>query len=222
MKNGENITFSTIKDRNTYIIEQRKKGRSAQSLAVTLQLTPRTINRVVQTYKKTKRLGRKIGSKGSKRLTSPLKLRIDRLLKKDPYITAVAISNRLNNVVSAETIRLYLKSKGYVWKKPSKIPKLSEKDKFKRERFARSHISFPFETTFFTDEATFVLGANTYAWIQKGESLPHETHSHPPKVQLWGAISAEGKAYLRSFTGTMKQKTIKNYLRRISFQKLTK
>ena len=115
---GKNITFSTIKDRNTYIIDQRRKGRSAQSLAVTLQLTPRTINRVVQTYKKTKRLGRKIGSKGSKRLTSPLKLRIDRLLKKDPYITAVAISNRLNNVVSAETIRLYLKSEGYVWKKP--------------------------------------------------------------------------------------------------------
>ena len=56
---------------------------------------------------------------------------------------------------------------------------------------------------FFTDECNFDLNGSTYAWRRKSQRIKKESHTYAPKVQVWGAISVQGKAYLETFEGTM-------------------
>jgi len=84
------------------------------------------------------RVGRKIGS--GRTLNAALKLKILRIVENNPSLSCRQIAARLGNVVFDETIRLYLKNQDFLWKKRSRIPNLSEKDKRERVKFAESHM----------------------------------------------------------------------------------
>ena len=38
---------------------------------------------------------------------------------------------------------------------------------------------------------------------KEGKRIPQTTYTYAPKVQVWGAISSEGKAYLEVYHGNM-------------------
>ena len=206
------IYFKNISERNSYIVNQRQKGFSACDLADELGITERTVRRVYATYRTTKRVGRKVGSGRKKVLTASMKLKIHRMLDGNPSLTCQQLASRLNNEVSDETIRLYLKRQNYSWKKRSKIPNLSEKYKKRRVNFAKSHMDIEYENIFFTDECTFDLNGTTKVWGKKAKRISKTTSTYAPKVQVWGSISSQGKAYLEVYHGTMKSKNYKELL----------
>ena len=123
------MSFANTTNRNSYIINQRQKGVTNQELADELGITIRTVSRIYSTYQKTRQVGRKPGSGRTKVLTAHLKLKILRIVEANPGFSCRQIADRLDNEVSDETVRLYLKSQDFSYKKRSKIPNLSEKDK---------------------------------------------------------------------------------------------
>lgn len=199
----KNIDFRAKSERNSYIINQRQKNVPVKELADELGITERTIRRICATYRSTRRVGRKVGSGRKKVLNSTLKLKIHRMLASNPSLTCKELASRLGNVVSDETIRLYLKSQSFSWKHRSRIPNLSEEDKQRRVDFAESNMEIEFDSIFFTDECTFDLNGATKVWGKKGKRIPKGTSTYAPKVQVWAAISAQGKAYLEIFYGNM-------------------
>ena len=64
----KSLTFSSIEDRNLYIINQRQAKTSAADISTRLKITKRTVERVYSTYLSTPRVGR---TKGSGRKKNP-------------------------------------------------------------------------------------------------------------------------------------------------------
>lgn len=203
LKMVKNIKFRTISERNSYIVNQRQKNVPVRELADELGITERTIRRICATYRSTRRVGRKVGSGRRKALNSSMKLKIHRMLTNNPSLTCKELALRLGNVVSDETIRLYLKGQDFSWKQRSRVPNISEEDKQRRLDFAESNMEIEFDSIFFTDECTFDLNGTTKVWGKKGKRILKGTSTYAPKVQVWGAISAQGKAYLEIFYGNM-------------------
>lgn len=199
----KDLEFETLRQRNSYIINQRQKGVLAQEIADELELSKRTIERVYSAYLDRRQVGRKKGSGRPKLLTTSLKIKIVRMINKNPQLTCKDISDRLNNVVCSEAIRLYLKSIDYANKLPSYIPNLSADDKENRVLFAEENMEIETERIFFTDECKFTLNGSTKVWGKKGKRINKTITSYPPKVMVWGAISGDGKVHLELITGSM-------------------
>lgn len=197
------IEFVSLQQRDQYIVNQRQKGVPASELAEELALSKRQVERVYSKYTNEHIIGRREGSGRRKILSNHLKQKIQGLVRKNPYITCQDISTRLNNVVGAETIRLYLRDQGFVHKWPSSIPNLSREDMENRLEFAESYMDLEFNDTFFTDECMFTLNGCSKVWGQKGKRINKPKDVYPEKIMVWGAISVEGKAYLEVVEGIM-------------------
>lgn len=197
------LEFSTVRERNCFIINQRQKGIPALEIANDLKVSKRTVERVYSTYLNEGVIGRRTGSGRTPTLTPQLKQRIGALIQWNPQFTCQDLADRINNEVTAETIRLFLKDKEFNNKWPSKIPNLSRKDKTDRVVFAEENMEEEFDTTFFTDECMFTLNGHTKVWGKRGCRVHVQQSTYPSKVMVWGAISARGKAYLETVEGTM-------------------
>jgi len=184
----KNLVFKNIEQRNNYIVFQRQEGVAAIDIAEELGISKRTVERVYTTYKKTRRTGRKRRSGRPTALTKSMKNKIISLLRKDPHLTCKQISERLNENVSDETIRLYLKSKNYSFKKSSKIPNLTEDHKTQRLDFAQNYQDYDFGTTFFTDECTFNLNESVKGWSKKGTRISKKTFTYVHPRSKYGEL----------------------------------
>jgi len=207
------LVFDTIEQRNNFIVSQRQDGVPASDIAEELRISRRTVERVYTTYKTTRRTKRKRGSGRPKALTKSMKNKIISLLKRDPYLTCGDIAERFDNEVSDETIRQYLKSKQYSYKKPSRVPYLTQDHITLRVDFAENYQDYDFQTTFFTDECTFDLNGSVKGWSRKGKRIPKNNYVYAPKVQVWGAISCHGDCYLETYHGSMNAKNYKEMLK---------
>lgn len=135
-------------------------------------------------------------------LTPRMKNRIDAALAKDPWLTPDELVAQLNLPVSARTVRRY-RSENYHPVKGTGRPVLSTRNKRLRLNWARKHLNDAFDDTVFTDEKSFFLYKVTrFAWVKKGSELPFRTQpSHPPRVQVLGGISRQGRTKLVVFKG---------------------
>lgn len=190
------IGFTSIEQRNTFIVNQRQKGISAAAIAEELEIDKRTVERVYSRYLTEGRVDRRPGSGRRQTLSPQMKRKIHRYIRGNSYLTCQDIADRLDNIVGAETIRLYLRDQGFASKKPSGIPNLSREDKEIRLEFAEDHIDMEFDTTFFTDECMFTLNGCTKVWGKISQRVNKPKSSFPDKIMVWGAISVEEKAYL--------------------------
>ena len=89
----------------------------------------------------------------------------------------------LVHLVSKDTI-------GYIYKKPSKKPKLS----LNRFRWAKSFKHYSFKDVIFTDEcAIWQYSEPNMAWVKKEQEAMFEAQAHPAKVNVYGTIVQEKK-----------------------------
>jgi len=187
-----------------------QKEKDMVKVADTFDLSLRQTSRIIHRYRINGLLGRKIGSGRPTKLTRSLKLQILKMSLAHPEYSAKVIANNLNNQVSHDTVNRYLKATGFSYRKASKVPLLSAKDIKKRLDFAEDYLDYDFSHTVLTDESTFVLDQSYNIWGPRGQRVQYPARSHPPKVQMWAAISASGKVAYEIFTGNMKVQVSRN------------
>jgi len=77
--------FQSQKDRDLYIVKQRKRNTPAVELAEELGITDRQIRNTHHNYQKAHRVGRRKGQGRKQSRNGPISQRILTLVRKDPY-----------------------------------------------------------------------------------------------------------------------------------------
>jgi response regulator of citrate/malate metabolism len=75
------VHFGTVKDRNSYIVNQRQKGVTATELASEIGISECSVRRIYRVHRKTRSLNRKIGCGRPKTFTGPQKCRVSSIIK---------------------------------------------------------------------------------------------------------------------------------------------
>ena len=206
-------SFKTLTSRNKYIMEQKKAGKTSIEIGDEVGLSPSQVNRIIMAYKQNGRLQRKRGSGRQPVLTKAQKLKLCRLVEKYPEMSAATLAAECKINCSPQTIRNYLKSIGYSYKKTESQPYLTVQDYKERLFFAQSYRDYDFTTTIFVDESIFQVGQSYYCWSKIGEPLESLKGSFLPKVSVWASISTLGKLSLTFYEGSLDQFDYQRILR---------
>jgi len=182
------------------IVLEHKEGREAAEIANDVHYHIKSVQRIIRNFSKKKNYKRRKGGGRLQKLSRNDKIRIRNRISNNPWLTAKEIANELEIKVSAETIRKYLKSQGYRWKKPVQKPQLTKANKTLRFNWALRHKNYNFSNVIFADESSFWLhGHIQNMWIKKGQEYIVETVSHPSKVHVWGFLQSDGILTIETF-----------------------
>ena len=99
-----------------------KKTKVAKIVGVHLN----TVTNIAKRGKKNRRLARKVGSGRNKKLNFDDKISIRRAIRANPFLSAQQIVDNQHLSCSARTLRRYLNSAGFDFKKPVNIQPLTE------------------------------------------------------------------------------------------------
>ena len=173
-----------------------------------------------KTVKRLRRRGpkRKKGSGKRQILDRSDKLSIRNLIKANPFLTPPDIVNRLDLECHPETVRRYLISAGYRYKKIQNKEPLTNEQKILRLQWCAEWGNFDgFDEVIFTDETGYWLNdTKGKGWVPKGTVVaPTEIRSRE-KVNIYGAISMAGKVtihvYRENLNSTKYEEILKNEL----------
>jgi len=182
------------------IIIDISKGRDIQEIAAEHRYHPKSVQRINRTFHGRRSYKRRKGAGRPQKLGPAEKVSLLNKIRAKPWLSCKDIVTELDLQVSPETVRRYLKSLGYIYKNPTKKPKLSQTDRAARFTWANAHKNFDFSNVVFADEASFWLnGSSKKMWIQKEEEYLAETIAHPAKVHVWGQITGDGIMTIETF-----------------------
>lgn len=103
--------------------------------------------------------------------------------------------------ISPQTVSRILLRAGLQSKWQTKKPLLTEAHRQKRLAFARTEKDRDWSKVVFLDETTFTTGPRKHrVRAGRNEFVPLPTIKHPPKVHVWGGVSAKGKTKVFIFT----------------------
>ena len=111
--------------------------------------------------------------------------------------------------IGKDAVASVLKQAGLFPYKRRKIPRLNDKQKKKRVKFAKNYLNHDWENTLFTDEKPFLLFAatnpqNDRVWTDDPDQVPPvELVKHAASVNVWAGVSAKGKTELYFYEGTI-------------------
>lgn len=199
----KNLSFSSTKERNAFIVEKKKEGLTNGEIGKKVGLTERQIIRIYNTFKSSRRLWRKPGSGRNSTLSTAVKKRIKDKLRYNPYKSLNKIRSELHIDAVPKTIRRYLKKIGWSRKKAVKVPDLTRTQKVNRVTWAENHRTYDWRKVIFSDECTFELNQLRYGWAQKGKRIKQKSLCYNPKVQVWGSMCREGMVKFTVFKGVM-------------------
>src|SRR6185437_9539417 len=148
---------------------------------------------------------------GRPRLLGPEQQKyLDKIAKKDRTATSKELTEVLNNTypglnIAPRTVRENLQHLGYQVTVPRAVPLLKKEAMIRRVCWARKYQRRRWNTTVFSDEATFQLFRNTLKVRYKpGEPVPTRVVvKHPFKVHVWRAFCEKGIVGFHAFTGIM-------------------
>jgi hypothetical protein len=113
---------------------------------------------------------------------------------------APQIRLELKKKCSVRTIQRTLKKYGLFYGKIEKIQRLTKHHRQKRLEYATEMKDFNYETTVFSDEKTFQLGAGVkYCWQRIEHRETEEYVKHAPKLHVWAGIGSYVKTKLYLF-----------------------
>ena len=182
------------------IVLEYKKGKLPAVIAHESGYHIKSVQKIIRRFASKRIYNRRKGAGRPKVLNQSEKTIIRNKIRSKPWLACKELANRLGKLVSPETIRVYLKSLGYSFKKPTKKPLLNDDDKFERLTWAKNHKNYDFSNVIFADEASFWLHSHPQKmWIKKGEEHLAETTAHPAKVNVWGYITQDGILTLETF-----------------------
>jgi len=196
------------------IMKDHRNGALPETIASTYGYTLYSVNRILKKFQGKRNFARRKGAGRPTILNQGAKIAIVNQVRSKPWLTCSEIARNLRIDVSAETIRRYLKSLDYSYKKPSSKPKLKNEDKVQRTTWATNHQDFDFSRVVFMDETSFWLNNKVgKMWIKKGEEYYYETVAHPSKVHVIGYINADGILSVRTFRQNLKSDLLVFFLK---------
>jgi len=197
--------FKTTRDRNAYIIRELNTSLTIREVSGKVPIGERQIKRIRKTYRVNGKFSRKKGSGRPHALNKAQKLRVVQTVRWNFGRPLSAIVRDLNLRCSLQSVRNYLHSAGYTYKKSQKRNYLTYQDHQERLFFAESYRDWNWTTIIFVDESVFRVGEPCYGWCPKGHVSEKEVTSHPPSVGVWAAISMLGKLSLDFYEGALDQ-----------------
>lgn len=134
--------------------------------------------------------------------------RIVRMVKKNPFITALKIKEKLKLDLSVRYIQNMLHENGYPARKAAKKPLLTPAMIDKRLKFAQDHLDWTEDDwmkVMFSDESTFRLIRGTQKTVRRpsgsnrySQEFCVKTVKHPGSVMVWGSFDGTyGRAGIR-------------------------
>jgi len=174
-----------------------KKTKVAKIVGVHLN----TVTNIAKRGKKNRRLARKVGSGRNKKLNFDDKISIRRALRANPFLSAQQIVDNQHLSCSARTLRRYLNSAGFDFKKPVNIQPLTEEQKNRRLAWCIAHKNYPyFGDVIWTDETSIWLNDNDHkGWFHSDFDNELSLNKHSGKVHAFGGISIQGQIVLVTF-----------------------
>jgi transposase len=120
------------------------------------------------------------------------------------------IRRRFGITLTCMGIWKWLKNHGLRAFHMSRQPRLVEKHRKKRVKFATMHQNHDWDNTLFTDETEFLLYPatvnfkNDVVWAKERDAVPPvEVQSYSEKVRVWGGVSTKGNTTLVFYEGEL-------------------
>jgi len=136
MKN--HIPKITQEERRKNSVKIIRKGIQKSKMIKMERISKATYYRYKNLIRDGRSWQRKRGSGRDKRLTKPNKIKIQLLLKANPFQSGRELARIVHPSVSYQTVHRYLISSGFVSKKPGSHFMISQEDKVARLRFGQS------------------------------------------------------------------------------------
>ena len=186
------------------IIEDFNKGEDIDEIARRVGYHPKSCLRIIKRFSGKKSYKRAKGAGRPQVLGSTDKISIINCLRAKPWLSASKIKERLLLKAQPRTIRLYLESLNYSYRKPYRKPKLSNQDKVNRVDWALKYNNFDFSRIVFADECSIWMNDwQGRMWLKKGSQHFIGTKAYYPKVHVWGGIGKDGVLGIHIFQGNL-------------------
>jgi transposase len=186
------------------IVADYLSGVKTTSIAKKYGVYRTSVPRIVRRYKMRKTAERKPGSGRKKILQKAHKIRITRVIRKNPRTTLQELKSISGASCSRYPIRRYLLESGYKSYKVQKKLDLLLVHKLARVNWARSNQHRDWSCVIFSDEASIwideVWGR---MWTKDAGQARAPHNAHPAKIHIWAAISIYGPVGLHIFEGIL-------------------
>lgn len=210
------------------VIFHRNKGKTYRKIGEILKLSFSTVRNIINRHLYEDRVENAARSGRPKVLGATEKKFILREIRTNPRISAPKlvslVQENFGKSASAETIRRILRSENYNGRLCRKKPFVSEVNRIKRLKFAKSYVSRPLESwknVIFVDESKFNLFGNDgrpRVWRKPNTALDKKhlcaTIKHGGgSVMVWACMSYHGVGNLVFIQGNMNKMIYLNILR---------
>ncbi len=181
------------------------EGKTKESIAELLYLSPQTIHRYIQEYSNNKNL--KPNHKGSiSKLSKDQGGKLSNHLEKKTYIKVKEISDYVSKTYdikySNSGLTNWLHENNFVYKKPkgtpSKLNRESQKEFIETYRKLEESISEEEEILFIDSCHPTQSTKLEYGWIKKGKEKQIKTTGSKTRINITGAVNIESRAILTS------------------------
>lgn len=212
------------------IIGLHKGGKNKSEISRRLMISRKCVRNTIIAYEESNTVKNKSRS-GRPRVTTA---RDDRLIvkevKKDRFITANSLKNKLKEQsgvnVSRQTINRRLLKKNLKSAVAARKPLLTKKNRKARYDWCKERLTWSTEQwnlVLFSDESSFQLFSNRPVRVRRLPSEKYNSECVAPKVQkgggsvmVWGCLSGKGKGELHFVEGTVNSDKyigiMKNYM----------
>ena len=197
-------------------VSHQELTRQKVKFALRLKVKPSIIAQKAKITERTVKGIKRVKGSGRKTILSQSdKLRIKHRLKQNPFISLYDLVVELDLICTARTVKNYLCSLGFKWRKPELKPPLADQDK--KERFQwceRNKNSLSWNKVIFSDGAIFWISDNNkMGWFKEGYSDTLINDHYAGKVNVWAAISERGKVGIHVFENNLKSDIYINILK---------
>lgn len=208
------------------IVKEFKNGDTITSIAKKYSISHTVISRIVSRAR-TAGSVETIHRGGRPRKTSNYEdRRIVSLLKKDPFLSARTIKERLDLNLSARSVQRRAVDSGLHSFRIAKKPFISAKNRKARLKFARDHLNWTIEkwkTVLFSDESKFNLkSSDGFKRVRRpiGERLNPRYLQGTVKhgggnIMVWGCFSGQGIGPIHKINGIMDRFVYKEILQTV-------
>ncbi len=201
MINYSNLPEDQIRAR---ILEDYSNGEDMDEIARRSGYHVNSCYRVIRRFKGKRSTKRQKGAGRSRILIQSVKIAISNCIRTKPWLGAAQIKKQLHLKIQPRTVRQYLNSLHYTYKRPYRKPFLSKQDKLNRVEWALKHKNYDFSNVVFADECSIWMTEwRGRMWVKKGSQHYIGTKAYDPKVHVWGAIGKDGVIGIQVFQGNL-------------------